>query len=87
MDAENITTVKEGGVHKKKRKRCSYEDCRKKLKLTDMNCKCEHRFCSKHRLPETHKCSWDPKCEAEMIIYKQKAGLEESILFQKMQRI
>ena len=87
MNSKNTTTIKEGDFHKKKKERCFYADCRKKLKLTDMNCKCEHRFCSKHRLPETHKCSWNPKCKSEMIIYKEKAGLVESVVFQKMQRI
>jgi len=39
--------------------RCNVVDCRKKLKLTDMECRCDKRFCSAHRLPETHKCSFD----------------------------
>lgn len=41
--------------------RCSGPDCKKKLKLTDMNCKCNKRFCQLHRLPETHNCGFDHK--------------------------
>jgi predicted nucleic acid binding AN1-type Zn finger protein len=39
--------------------RCAAMDCRKKLKLTDMDCRCEKRFCPAHRLPETHQCTFD----------------------------
>ena len=72
---------------KKKKNRCAFEGCRKKLKLTDMDCKCKNRFCSLHRLPETHNCSWDPKSENEMNIYKEKSGLNQVSAFAKMERI
>ena len=72
---------------KKKKKRCALDGCRKKLKLTDMDCKCKNRFCSLHRLPETHNCSWDPKNENEMNIYKEKSGLNQVSAFAKMERI
>ena len=39
--------------------RCSSEDCNKKLKLTDMECRCKKRYCLKHRLPETHNCDFN----------------------------
>lgn len=38
---------------------CGCEGCKKKLALTDFSCKCGVRFCSTHRLPEEHKCSFD----------------------------
>ena len=72
---------------KKKKDRCAFEGCRKKLKLTDMDCKCKNRFCSLHRLPETHNCSWNPKSENEMNIYKEKSGLNQVSTFAKMERI
>ena len=80
---------KKGDKHafKKKKKRCALDGCRKKLKLTDMDCKCKNRFCSLHRLPETHNCSWDPKNENEMNIYKEKSGLNQVSAFAKMERI
>tara|TARA_Y100000996_G_C22416523_1_gene599550 strand:+ start:73 stop:267 length:195 start_codon:yes stop_codon:yes gene_type:complete len=37
--------------------------CKKKLKLTDMKCRCGYKFCSSHRLPEQHNCTYDFKKE------------------------
>jgi len=52
---------KEKKEKKKSRKRCQFDGCRVKLKLTDMECRCKNRYCTKHRLPETHKCVYDYK--------------------------
>ena len=84
-----ILKIKKKGrcVSKKKKNRCAFDGCRKKLKLTDMNCKCKKRFCSLHRLPETHNCSWDPKNENEMSIYKEKSGLNQISAFTKIEQI
>lgn len=41
--------------------KCYYEECGKKLKLTDFKCRCEYIFCSIHRLPETHNCKHNYK--------------------------
>ena len=41
--------------------KCNHIECNKKLKLTDLSCRCEKRFCSKHRLPESHQCIYDFK--------------------------
>ena len=70
-----------------KKKRCSYDGCKKKLKLTDMPCKCKKCFCNIHRLPETHQCSWDPKSKTEMEIYKEKTGLNTKSTFKKVEVI
>ena len=43
--------------------KCFHESCRSKLKLYDLSCRCDHRFCTKHRLPEFHSCSYDFKKE------------------------
>ena len=48
-------------IHKKSKKRCNFVGCKKKLKLTDMDCGCGFIFCSKHRLPEKHMCLQDLK--------------------------
>jgi len=45
----------------KKNNKCEYEECNKKLKLTDLSCKCKKRFCIIHRHAETHKCSFNYK--------------------------
>ena len=44
---------------KKKQKRCGHVDCRKKLKLTDFECRCGLRFCGLHRHAEAHNCGFD----------------------------
>jgi len=41
---------------KKKKNRCSFDGCNKKLKLTDFPCKCKKIFCVKHRMQESHNC-------------------------------
>ena len=72
---------------KRKKNRCTFEGCKKKLKLTDMACKCKQRYCQKHRLPESHSCSWDPKCTDEMQRYVTAAGLDKAIRFSKLESI
>lgn len=47
----------------KKPKRCCFEGCKTKLKLTDMACGCQKYFCSIHRLPHSHKCININKCK------------------------
>ena len=49
-------------IHKVKN-RCFH--CEKKIipSMRGMPCKCGHEFCSKHRLPEMHKCTFDRKAE------------------------
>jgi AN1-type zinc finger protein 5/6 len=31
-------------------------NCKKKVGLINFNCRCEHIYCQKCRLPETHNC-------------------------------
>ena len=52
-----------------------------------MKCRCDSIFCAIHRYPEKHQCSWDPKSETELEKYKQAAGLDQIIVFSKMERI
>ncbi len=47
----------------KKPKRCQMDGCRKKLLLTDYQCRCQKYFCSLHRLPEKHQCTFNYKEE------------------------
>ena len=51
---EGITQNKK--IRKKTRKQCSYSECKVRLKLTDISCRCGSKFCKKHRLPELHQC-------------------------------
>ena len=50
---------------------CNENTCKTKLKLYDMECRCKHKFCSQHRLPEYHQCVYDFK--------KDKVKLEKVI--------
>lgn len=37
--------------------------CKKKTGLISFSCKCGHEFCSEHRFPDTHSCTFDHKVE------------------------
>ena len=45
--------------------------CTKKLGLTDMNCRCGHRFCAIHRIPESHACTYDYRAAAATLLTAQ----------------
>jgi len=83
--------IKEKKREKKKKKskknRCFLKGCGKKLKLTDMACRCQNRYCQKHRLPESHTCSWNPRSADEMQQYVKAACLDKSIRFSKLESI
>lgn len=72
---------------KKKKNRCAFKGCKKKLKLTNMECKCKNRFCDKHRLPESHNCKWDPRSDFEIENYKKKCCLNVTAHFSKIDKI
>lgn len=61
MEDNNVTNEKNIKTHKQKKEKCYYDGCNKKLKMVDLKCQCEHRFCSLHRLPECHNCNFDFK--------------------------
>ena len=69
------------------KKKCSMKGCNKKLKLTDLPCRCKYIYCIKHRLPETHNCTWNPKNSEEMAIYKEKSGLNIKSNYKKVEII
>jgi len=50
----NVHTIKTSNI-------CFFEECNKKIKITDFKCRCDHIYCSIHRLPETHKCNHNYK--------------------------
>ena len=41
--------------------KCDFESCNRKVRLCDLECKCKNTYCSVHRLPEAHNCSFDYK--------------------------
>lgn len=56
---ENECLLVEKKKKKKKKPRCAEINCKKKLGLVDWNCKCKLKFCSIHRFPDKHQCSFD----------------------------
>jgi len=46
---------------KKKKPRCSFEGCNKKLTITDLECRCGNKYCQLHRVAESHHCSFNFK--------------------------
>lgn len=57
----NSTVSTEKPLEKTKSTRCAHTDCKKKLMLTDITCKCGLRYCIGHRFPEIHLCKFDYK--------------------------
>lgn len=57
--------------------------CRKKLKLTDLECRCSARFCANHRPPEEHACTYDYKSAGRTQLSK---NLEKAVA-DKVERI
>lgn len=60
---DNNSTVKKTKSVKVKKNRCII--CNKKVGLLGFECKCSPnmKFCSEHRLPENHDCTFDHKSE------------------------
>ena len=50
--------------------KCAHSDCKKKLTLTSITCKCEKTFCSMHRYPTDHSCSFDFHNSAKEVLLK-----------------
>ena len=58
-----------GKAAKSKKMRCS--DCRKRLNITNMFvCRCERKFCAKHRHAESHSCTYDYKADGKKYLEK-----------------
>lgn len=51
--------------------KCNYPDCNKKLKLTDIKCRCGFKFCALHRYSDKHNCTFDYKNMGEIELTKQ----------------
>jgi predicted nucleic acid binding AN1-type Zn finger protein len=58
----------------KKKKRCSLQGCKKKLKITCFKCRCGLKFCDNHRLPEMHMCVFDFKENREKDLISKGLG-------------
>lgn len=45
--------------------------CNKKLKLTDIKCRCDKYFCAAHRYSDLHDCPFDYRNHGKKILEKQ----------------
>ena len=56
-------TVTDKGIEKivKPPKRCQHNECRKKLSLIKIQCKCGLYFCDLHRYHTEHECTFNYK--------------------------
>jgi hypothetical protein len=68
----------------KNKKRCFHSECRKKVGLTGLECKCGYIFCSMHRWPDQHNCDFDFKTHDRNNLAKLVTGGGE---FSKMQKL
>lgn len=81
------TTEGEGGGEEdeapvqKNKKRCFLCNCRMDLAIREIGkCKCDYIFCSLHRLPEQHECTFDHKehsrqdARAKMVVLRKHVG-------------
>jgi len=53
-------------------------ECRKKIGIYGFTCKCAGYFCTVHRYPESHSCTFDYKKEGEMKITKENPIIKAS---------
>lgn len=51
--------------------RCGHAECKKKLMLSDFECKCGNRYCATHRFPQEHACTFDFKAAGAVTLGKQ----------------
>jgi hypothetical protein len=52
-------------------KRCQHSECKKKLMLSDLACKCENYYCQGHRFAPSHSCTFDYRAAADKVLEKQ----------------
>jgi len=57
--AVSTSASTDGTPMQKKKKRCVV--CNNKVGMLGFTCRCEGLFCSKHRFPDDHECSFDHK--------------------------
>ena len=74
--------------NKKKRKKsnvpkCNLDGCNKKLRLTDMACRCGKKFCGNHRVWSDHNCTYDYKSSERKELEKN----NEKIVGEKLNKM
>ncbi len=71
---------------------CDYDDestgkCTLQCAMIIGDCKyCRKKFCGKHRLPESHRCTNMTKCQSEQFERNKKTLLSQSCVGKKLER-
>lgn len=55
------TSVTSSTTSEKKKNRCVFESCKRKVGLTGFDCRCGGLFCWEHRYSDKHNCEFDYK--------------------------
>lgn len=61
IDEIKETNKPKENSYKNNETRCNHPECNKKLKLTDIKCRCGLKFCPIHRYSDKHNCTFDYK--------------------------
>ena len=69
-------------ARKKKKKKCGVKGCKKKITLLSFTCHCQQVFCTEHRMPENHKCTFDWVKYGKCIIAKKNPQVVNSKITQ-----
>lgn len=82
--AEDTKEQKPKKKVQKNKKRCFHSECRKKVGLASIECKCGYIFCGLHRWPDQHNCDFDFKTHDRANLAKSLPGGGN---FAKMQKL
>jgi len=63
--------------------RCNIDGCTKKLGIMPFICRCQKEYCAKHRMPETHECTFNYKTFGREALLKT----NQKIDFVKVEKI
>jgi len=81
--SEKDVTITEKQIKQKSKNRCNYSTCKIKLGLIPFECRCSMNFCTEHRLPESHQCSFDYKTFGKLLIEKN----NQKVIGEKIHKI
>lgn len=62
------------------KKRCHVKGCNKRISVSDeiiSKCRCGNQYCSAHRMPECHNCTYDFSFNKEQFIKANKCVAEK----------
>jgi len=61
MLASSVSSSVSGTSETKKKNRCVFDSCKRKVGLTGFDCRCGGLFCWEHRYSDKHNCKFDYK--------------------------